>query len=191
MNDIPSYEKIIKRKVKGKYLFAKILLISLYALIALIGIVTSFIFAFKYHSPKIISISLIVCAADYLFFILTWKLTCIEYECSFTAGIFNLSKIYGKSRRRTLFESELSRAVIVAPYNDEYMPYALTCNANSVYEAISEKNAKNIWFMVFEEESGHKALVIFEVDEKALYSLRHYAPRAMVRNKGFKDLDNK
>ena len=178
MNDIQGYEKIVRRKTEGKLLLAKIALIATYIIIGVGGSVITVLFA---EFKTMISLFLLIGIADYILFLLTWKLTCIEYECAFAAGSFYLSKIFGKSRRKDLFEAELSRATIIAPYNDKYAEKAEKCSPDKIFKAISTDAAENIWFIAFEEESSKRILVFFEADERSLQCLRHYAPRATVR----------
>lgn len=178
MNDIQSYEHIVKRKVKGKLLLSKIALITAYVTIAVIGTVLTVIFA---ELKTMLSLLMLIAAADYILFIFTWKLTCIEHEYAIAAGSFYVSRIFGKSRRKDLFEAELSRASIIAPYNEKYAEKAESCLPDRILKAISSDTAENTWFIIFEEENAKRTLIFFEATERALTALRHYAPRVTVR----------
>lgn len=178
MNDIQSYEKIIKRRVSDKLLFARIGLIFSYILFAVIGVLLSILIADGH--PALL---LLVVILDFCLFLTTWRLVNIEYEYAFTSGSFYLSKILGKSTRREIFESEISRAVTIAPYEGHYKLDAQRQEPQKIICAISSKKAADIWFMLFEGESGIKSMIIFEADERALKCLKHYNPRAIAREK--------
>ena len=177
MNDIKSYEKIVARRTEGKILLAKIALIFAYVIFAAVGFLLVLVFA--EGSPALL---LIVGALDSLLILFTWKLTCIEYEYTLAANTFYLAKIFGKSRRKEFYEEELIRASFIAPYNEKYSEKAENCKPNDIIWAVSTKNAPDIWFIIFEEESAKKTLVFFEADERAISTLRHYCPRATVRD---------
>ena len=173
MNDIQSYERIIKKHTEGRLLFAKIGLISAYVLFAVIGALLAILLADGH--PALLAL---VAALDLCLFLTTWRLVNIEYEYAFLNGSFYLSKIFGKAARKELFECEISRAVTIAPYEGQYRS-----EAQNVISAISSKKAPDVWFMLFEVESGTKTMIIFEADERSLKCLKHSNPRVVARQK--------
>ena len=178
MNDTQTYEKIVKRKIEGKLLFARIALIFAYALFAVVGVALAVALADGH--PALI---LLVAVLDFCLWLLTNKLVKIEYEYSFVSGSLYLAKILGKSMRRELFEEELSRAVAIAPYSGQYRLDLEKRDIQKVYSAISSKKAADLWFILFEREGGACTLVIFEADERSLKHLRHAVPRAVARER--------
>ena len=178
MNDTQNYEKTVKVKTEGKLLLAKAALIIAYVLFAAIGWILVFLLADGH--PALI---LLVALLDFCLWLLTNKRVKLEYEYAFTAGNFYLAKIMGKSSRKELFEEEISRAVLIAPYNDKYMPEIEKHDIKKTYNAISSKKASDVWFILFEGEGGQGSLVLFEADERSLKCLRQGAPRAMCREK--------
>ena len=178
MNDIQSYERLIKKKNEGKTLLLKIAAICGYALFAVIGALLVLLLADGH--PALL---LLVGMLDLCIFLCTWKLVNIEYECAFISNIFCLSKIYGKSARKELFECELSEAVTVAPYSGQYKKDLESRTPDKIFSALSSKKAEDVWFILFETEGGKKTAVIFEADERSLKCLRHGCPRAVAREK--------
>ncbi len=178
MNDTQSYECLVKKKTEGKLLLAKIGLIACYALFAIIGVLLAVLLA-KGH-PALL---LLVAVLDFCLWLFTWKLVNVEYEYAFISGTFYLSKIFGKATRREVFESELSRAVTVAPYSGQYKLDAEKQAPKRIISAISSKKAEDIWFILFESEGGTRTLILFEADERSLKCLRHGCPRAVTREK--------
>jgi len=178
MNENQSYERLIKRKSEGKILLFKILLIAGYFLFA---IVCSALIVFLADA----NIYLFILAAilDACFYFFTWKLVNVEYEYAFIGGSFYLSKIYGKSFRKELFESDLSLATAVAPYEGQYKKDIQNKDISKEFKAISSVKARDIWFMLFEKENGDRTVIIFEADERSLKLIRQGCPRAVAREK--------
>ena len=178
MNDIQSYERLIKKRVEGKLLLSRIALIAGYVLFAVIGILLVILFA-NGHAALI----LLVAALDLCIFLTTWRFVNVEYEYAFVSGSFYLSKIFGKAARKELFECEISRALTVAPYKDQYKKDVERLCPDKRFTAISSNKAEDIWFILFESEGNTKTLVVFEADERSLKCLRHGAPRSIVKEK--------
>lgn len=178
MNDTQTYEKLVKRKTEGKLLAARIALILGYILFAVGGVILAILLADGH--PALI---LLVALLDFCLWLLTHKLVQIEYEYTFIGGSFYLAKILGRSARRELFSEELSRAATVAPYSGQYKLEVEKRNIQRCISAVSSKNAENVWFILFEKESGGATLILFEADERSLKHLRQAAPRAVAREK--------
>ena len=178
MNETQSYEKIVKPKCQGKLLTARIGLIIAYLLFAVVGVILAILLG-KGHPALFVLVALL----DFCLWLLTHRLVEIEYEYAFFSGVFQLSKIMGKASRRELFEEEISKAIMIAPYNDAHRQELERHEIQKTYFAASSKSAQDIWFMLFEKESGAKALVIFDADDRALKLLRKSAPRAVSREK--------
>ena len=178
MNNIQGYEKLIKKKVAGKLLMSKIAFITGYVLFAVIGILLTVIFAGG--NPALL---VLVAALDLCFVLVTWRLTQVEYEYAFMGGSFYLSKIFGKSARKDIFDCELSRAIKAAPFSGQYKKDAEREAPDKIYRAISAKDAADVWFIMFENETEQKTMVLIEADEGVLKCLRQGCPRAVAREK--------
>ncbi len=178
MNDNQSYERLIKKKNEGRLLLCRTALIAGYILFALAGILLVLFFASEY--PILFAL---VAVLDFCIYLLTWRLTQIEYEYSIVSGNLYLAKIFGKASRKELFECELSCAVTVAPYSGQYKKDAESASPDKIYKAISSAGASDIWFILFKNETEQKTLLLFEADEHILKHLRRGCPRAVAREK--------
>ena len=176
MNDNLNYEKIVKKHIRGGLLLLRISLIAAYVIFAAIGFTLTFLLA--KGSPALI---LLVGALDSVLILLTWKFTNVEFEYAVLSGYFFVSKIYGKSRRKELFEEDLSRAVMIAPYNEKYAKNANESKPDKIIEAISSQDAENVWFALFESTEKERVLIFFEADQRALKAFRHANPRCVAR----------
>lgn len=183
---VDTYERLIKKEVRGRLLLCKILLISAYSIWAVAGI----LFVMLKAQMNIYLLALVI-LLDLLFIAITWKRTYIEYEYTLTKDCFELAKIYGKAQRKELLSADLCRAVTVAPYCEKYTDAAKISKADKVIRAISSKSADDIWFVVFEDDSEGRTLVIFEADDSSLRLLRQACPRAVANEKLTARSDNK
>lgn len=178
MIDINSYEKIIKLKAEGRILSKKIILICIYSFLVFVGIPFAIV---KLHGNIPVVLTLAAFTGGFIF--ISWKQTYVEYEYSIISGVFFLARIYGKTRRKEIFEADLHDAVIIAPFNEIYCEKAEKCEPNDIFYAISSRKAENSWFIIFEESGETKTLILFEADERAISTLRHYCPRVTVKDK--------
>ena len=158
MRDDFNFEKIVKKKTEGSLLLLKILLIFAYVIVAAIG----FFLAIAFADGELMLIAFVI-AMDIALIIFTWKYTFVEYEYSLMAKTLYIAKIYNNSARREIFESELSRAVRIAPYNEEFENEAISSKPDEVVKAVSSMDSDDVWFAIFELENNKKALVFFNV----------------------------
>ena len=126
MNEMQSYERLIRRKVTGIHVLQRLGLIVLY----LLWLSIWFVVAVRW----ILNAPLIAFAilSTVLLVILTWRYTLVEFEYEIIGGTFYLSKIYAKSRRKALLEIELSDAVLIAPYTEDYVKRAQEFEPNDL-----------------------------------------------------------
>ena len=114
MNEIQSYERLIRRKVTGKYVWQRIGLIAVYG----VWVSLWFVVAIRWIlNAPLLAFALL---STVLLIVFTWKLTLVEYEYAIVSGSFYLAQIYGKSRRKAILEAEISDAVLIAPYTEKY-----------------------------------------------------------------------
>lgn len=150
MADIQHYERILKRST----LSAKALMLLLYAAVLGAWTVLAFITAFN---PGVLLLALLTLVALVL---LTWKYTSVEYEYSFVAGNFTLSKIYGKRRIKQVFESDLKMLISVAPLENAKTP---TKEDGRVINGLPE-SAEFPIVCVFQDGNENKYFVLIDCD---------------------------
>ena len=114
---------------------------------------------------------------------ITWKYLQIEYEYSFSFGIFTVSKIYAKKKRKTLVQAEMKDLLIIAPANDEYIKKAEHFEIEERVIAVSSDKAEDIWLTVTGGKDEKRVLVFFEADERALSILKSSNSFVFVKKK--------
>lgn len=168
MADIQYYERVLKKKeTKGKAL-----LIALYVLILSVWFVVAIRYMLNAAIILMIPLSILIAV------LLTWKYTCVEYEYSFAAGTFTLSKIYGKSKRKTVFAADIKSLILVKPHDplrDTHLEYSEFINA------IPSKVSQNPCICVFEVDEK-RTCVLMDCDEMSAKIFRFFNASAVDRD---------
>ena len=172
MADIQHYERVIKPPKNGKPLLYKILLLGILLVALSIWLVISV------HFSVHIIIILLIPALLILATALAWKYTNFEYEYSFTAGQLTYSKIYGNSRRRMIFASDLRSLQAVVPYD---RLKADLSKDDKVITALPDINSSNPCVCVFDEDEK-KTYLIIDCDEMSARIFRFFNPSATDRS---------
>ena len=170
MADIQHYERVFKKKHAPKALV--IVLIILYCLMVCGWLVLALL------SSMNLALALLVPAAIFLIAFTVWKYSQVEYEYSFTAGIFTFSKIYGKSKRKTVFSADLKSIALAKPYDadrDAYLDYSEFINA------IPSSFSQNPCICIF-DVNEKRTCVLIECDERSAKILRYFNPSAVDRD---------
>ena len=176
MNDFSTYERFIQQKNTGKIIGKKIAMILLY--LCWIGIFL-WIMGFWGIHPAIL---LLIPISTGALILLTWKYVQVEFEYVIVGGSFQVTKIYGKRKRKLLLEIELKDALLIAPYTEGSMERAERLSPEETVMAISSADSDTIWLLVYEEdEKETRVLLFFEADDTTIRLLRRNNPHATVR----------
>ncbi len=168
MADIQSYERVLKKKQTG----LKVALIALYAVVAGVWLVLAV--RVGLHPAMILLAPLSVVIAV----LLTWRYTNVEYEYSFMAGTLTFSKIYGKSRRKTLLEVDIKSLSSVFPYNERT---ASKISDGKRVNGIPSSTSENPCVCAFEDENENKVYFVLDCDEQSAKIFKFFNPSATDR----------
>ena len=168
MADIQHYERVFKKKRAPRALI--ITLIILYCVMVCGWIVLALLSAMN------LALALLVPAAIFLVAFIVWKYSEVEYEYSFTAGIFTFSKIFGQSSRKTVFEEELCNLTRVVSYEKAEVP-----KGDKLISATTTLECGNPCVCCFKIDDND-IYVIIDCDELTAKIIRHYRPSALDRS---------
>ena len=167
MADIQYYERILKKKEPKK----KALMIAIY-----LGILSVwFVVAVRYELNA--AILLMIPLSIIIAVLLSWKYTNVEYEYSFAAGSFTFSKIYGSSKRKTVFSADIKSMTLAKPYDaqrDGNMDHSVFINA------IPQATAKNPCICIFDIDDK-KTCILIDCDEMSAKILKFFNASATDR----------
>ena len=167
MADIQYYERILKLKDVKR----KLVLIGVYFVILSAWFVVAIRYALNATVLVLAPISVLATV------LLTWKYASVEYEYSFSAGTFTFSKIYGKSKRKTVFSAEIKCMTLAKPY-DEQRDAGL--DFSEFINAIPSQTAANPCICIFDVDEK-KTCVLIDCDEMSAKILRFFNPSATDR----------
>ena len=168
MADIQYYERILKKKEPKK----KAMMIAIY-----LGIVSAwFVIAVRYTLNA--AILLMIPLSVIIAVLLSWKYTQVEYEYSFAAGSFTFSKIYGRSKRKTVFSADIKSMVLAKPYE---ATKDQNRDSDDFIIAIPESTAKNPCICIFDNDDK-KICVLIDCDEMSAKILKFFNASATDRD---------
>ena len=168
MADRQHYERVFAKKHAPKGLVI--------GLIVLYCVMVSGWFVLALLSSMNIALALLAPAAVLAVAIATWKYTQLEYEYSFTGGVFTFSKIYGKSSRKTVFEEELRNLTRVVSYEKAEVP-----KGDKLIQAIPSLDGDTLAVCCFQIDDEN-VYVIIDCDELTAKIIRHFKPSALDRS---------
>lgn len=174
-----SIEYAVDKKVEGKVLMLRILLILGYIAFSL------FYFLFFTMGPvKIVMLIAFLPVFLWMLIFFTWRYTDITNEYTIiSGGRFTFSQIFGNRSRKTVLETQVQDWSLIAPMSDPQYAAKAKENIDKIYDARSSESAPNGYFGIFKNESGQTCAVYFNATVKTLDILRWYNKTALIYNK--------
>ncbi len=168
MADIQYYERVLKKQGASARLLPRLLMIAAYVVLLSVWFVIVVRIGLSASLLMLIPFSVLTVV------LITWKYTSVEYEYSFTAGVFVFSKIYGASGRKNVFEADLRALVSAEPLSEG----ALARVGVTPTDARVLPDSPNDCLLVFSEHEK-KSAVIIECDQMTVKILRFFKPSAV------------
>lgn len=176
-----TYEFVVAQKAEGRFLFRKILFMSLYilyiAVFLTVGLVT------RIAVPLLALIPVTVWIISFF----TWRYTNVEYEYSMTSGVLTFTEIYGGRSRKKIAEFRIKDAIAILPLDDEATAKQVErFNPIVNYCAIPSKEARDTYVLLCVDESvkiggkGRHVAFTFVATGQALKIMKYYNPTATV-----------
>ncbi len=162
------FEYTVAERNGTKLLFKRLTLIALYVLWVAVWLLIGA------AARVIVPLLALVPISLWILIFLTWRLTQVEYEYSFFAGVLTVSRVLGGRTRRELCRVTIRNAVSVLPCEEEFTSQIEKFDAERTVFAASDQNAPDLYAMLWCDEDGTRSLLLFEPNEKALKILRYY-----------------
>ncbi len=103
-----------------------------------------------------------------------------EYEYSFTNGILDVDKIINMRKRKKMLEINVRKMEVMGDRKaPEFQKYMSDSSVKKVY-ACTQKDAEDLCFLVFMDESGKNRMLLFNPNEKIVDAIRRYNPQKVV-----------
>lgn len=125
----------------------------------------------SFASATIIALPMIVVLIAYAAFVF-WKYTRVEYDYTIASGELTMCAVYGKRKRKELFNIHISAADSITDFNGKGLDKPVA--ADKVYICLSSNEAKSIVCISFKDEGGNSCAAYIEAERKAKSALKFY-----------------
>ena len=166
-NGVP-YEYTVAEKKDAKLVFKRITLIALYVFYAVALLLAGMLI--KLIVPMLALVPLTL----WIIIFFTWRITQVEYEYSFFAGVLTVSRVLGGKSRKKLCEVTIRHLSGVYACDEEGQPRIDGFQPEKVVFAASDENAPTLCAALWTDEDGTRRALFFEPNEKAVKILKYY-----------------
>ncbi len=102
----------------------------------------------------------------------------IEYDYTFTNGVFDVAKVINNSKRKRLLSVNVKEFEIVAPIEDAGFERMLNSKDIEKRYNVFLNKGKGLYYGIFEND-GVKSMIVFEPGEKMLNLFKKFNPRGV------------
>lgn len=156
-------EQLVERKAPAVTSILKVIMIG----------ITAVSFVFTLLIPFAIIVPIILVCVD----VVVFRSMDLEYEYLFVNGNLDIDKIIAKSRRKRVFEMEITDLELIAPAGSPEVRQFQGLKAQN-FSSCTPEGRKYEMIVV---KNGEKRRIVFEPNEKILDGMRMYAPRKVFR----------
>ena len=174
MNENNEFDYTVAKKVEGKYLLHRMLMIFGYVVF---GAVYFFGMAIAHLYPLMAFIVLI----EWILIFFTWRFVSIEYRYETVSGGIKFYNVFGGKKKKLLLEMRIKEFEEISPLDAESKARILGMGLDKSYSfARSENDDTDKYFAIFKDKDGKSCIVYFEATEQALKILRFYNSKTTV-----------
>lgn len=167
------FDYTVNKKVEGKYLVARILMILGYVVF---GAVYFFGMAIAHLYPLMAFIILL----EWILIFFTWRYVSIEYKYETVSGGIKFFTVYGGKKKKLLLEKRIKEFSAIAPYNADARASLSQMGVTVKHSCIrSAKSDVDCFYAIYETEKGKEAIV-FEATHASLKILKFYNPNTVI-----------
>lgn len=170
MSDSAFCEILVKRKCEGSLLAKRLGFLFVCFVFAMLWSVITVLLSF---SPAIIALGVLLTA---FFVYMSLKLTVLEYEYSIVNGTLYFAKIFGKTRRREVFDIDIKRIDTFGNYTKEIQENFKEDGAK-LFIALSSSKIQNAKYVKFKDSGDTTHVFVFECNEEMEKKIKSHNPR--------------
>ena len=101
----------------------------------------------------------------------------IEYEYTMVDSEITVDRIRGKSRRKNVLAVDSKKFEILASVAGRHQDEFKRNKGMKKYDVSSSDDSPSRWFAVFNDKNGHRAMLIFEPDQRMIDAVKIFVPR--------------
>ena len=162
MNENLEFEYTVTKKVEGKYLLQRILMVIGYAVFA--GV-----FFFGLFLAHLYPLMAFVILVEWIVIFFTWRYVSIEYRYETISGGIKFFTIYGGRTKKEILSLRIKDFDEIGRLNDSID----TNSFDKKYSFISSEKCSDIYYATFFED-GKRCIVLFEAIDRSLKILKCY-----------------
>ena len=170
MNENLEFDYTVTKKVEGKYLLHRLLMILGY-------IVFGMALIFGFYLAHLYQFIAFIILVEWIVIFFTWRYVSIEYRYETVSGGIKFYTVYGGKKKKLLLDMRIKDFLTVKPYGaetdgEEY--------AEELFCLSSEKDAPDRYVAIYKNAEGRLCTVHFEATQKALKIMRFYNSETVI-----------
>ena len=167
MNENSAFDYTVAKKVEGKYLLHRILMILGYIFF---GSAYFFGLFLAHFYPLMAFVILIV----WIMVFFTWRYVSIEYKYETESGIIRFYTVYGGKKKRLMLEKRIKDFKEISPCTEENLTRISAMQFDNAYRFVrSESFGSDDYFATFDLD-GKNCIIYFEANEQAMKIFKFY-----------------
>lgn len=176
-DDSRACEYTVAQAIKGKWLAARILMISGYVLFALVYFMVCVLIHF-------IPLACFTPLFTWMLVYFTWRYVSVSYRYEIVSGDWIFTRVLSDRYKRPMFQIKVKDAERIAPYNNRVEQSRIeSCRPEKTVMAASSMESPDLYFALFTDQNGKRTVLYFEATRKALQLLSFYNKSATVLSK--------
>jgi len=164
MNENLEFEYTVTKKVEGRYLVNRLLMIAGYIIFAMVFFFGLFIL----HLYQFIAFIVLV---EWILIYFTWRYVSIEYRYETLSGEIKFYTVYGGKKKKLLLRKRIKDFTEIKPFSEEL---AKREYSNEIFCLSGIKSNTDRYCAVYKDDNGLDAAVHFEATQKTLKILKFY-----------------
>ena len=163
----PGDARILRLKIKLFVLYFAVLGVP-------VGLSVLFVPSPLWPVMAVVTASVVFCAVAF-----TWHKTRPEIEYSVDDGVLTVANIYAGRIRKTILETPLRDAALIAPMSEEFEERLREFDAETSYVGVFD-NSQASYFMLFTDEDERRAVLYLYADADIAKRYKRLNPRTVI-----------
>ena len=177
MEEFNTYEYSVEHSKKDEKLKRKKLLLIIFYVVYCIAIP---VIALSLVGVLVAPFIALVPVTCWIISFFTWRYVKPEYIYTLTSGTLTFTILYGNKTKKTVFETRISSAETIAPYNEKAMLDIEKYSPKNEYLGVSSLDSPDAYYMLFKNDKGEPCVYYFEATARALKILKFYNSKTEV-----------
>ena len=167
MNENLEFEYTVAKKVEGKYLLNRILMILGY-------VVFGGAFFFGLFLAHLYPLMAFIILVEWIVVFFTWRYVSVEYRYETLSGGIKFFTVYGGKTKKEELSLRIKDFSELGAYTEEIGALSF----DKKYSFVSSENKQDVYYGIFTDGEGKNCIVLFEAIDRSLKILKFYNSNA-------------